>query len=111
MKYYATFKGRRVGAIGIFYNHSKVCEGRNEKEAILDLYKTHEHISNLKLTPIVRLSWAKPGDRFIPLNENGRGLTGEIYTVESRGTSDFVSCRSSGDVLTWLESSTEGIIL
>lgn len=52
MKYLATFTGRLVGAIGIFYGHSVEVEGETEEAARLALYDTHDHITGLSLEPL-----------------------------------------------------------
>lgn len=52
MKYLATFKGRKVGAIGITYYITASCEGDTKEAAILDLYKRYDHISQLTLTEV-----------------------------------------------------------
>jgi hypothetical protein len=49
MKYHASFVGRLLGAIGIFYRCNVVVEGNDEEDARLNLSKTHEHISMLSL--------------------------------------------------------------
>lgn len=50
--YLATFKGRQVGAIGIFHDIRDVTFGDNEEEARLSLYDRFEHISGLTLKEV-----------------------------------------------------------
>ncbi len=52
MKYTATFVGRGIGAIGVFYPITALVEGLNEKDARLKLYNRYEHITHLKLTEV-----------------------------------------------------------
>lgn len=47
--YIAKFKGREVGAIGIFHQIQDVAFGDNEEEARLSLYDRFEHITGLTL--------------------------------------------------------------
>jgi len=50
--YKATFNGRELGAIGIFYNISTTVEGENERQAELNLYNRYDHITRLKLEEV-----------------------------------------------------------
>lgn len=50
--YRVNFKGRQVGAIGIFYAIADTVQGEDEEQARLKLYEKYEHISGLKLTEI-----------------------------------------------------------
>lgn len=43
-KYKFKFKGRQVGAVGVFYNTSYECEAATLGEAIWLLYEKYEHI-------------------------------------------------------------------
>jgi len=43
--YKAKFKGREVGAIGIFYQIETEVQGKDEKDALLNLYEKYNHIS------------------------------------------------------------------
>ncbi len=52
MKYRLDFYGRKVGAIGIFYQTSVTLEAANEDEARRKIYDTHEHISGLRVTEV-----------------------------------------------------------
>jgi len=52
IKYIANFRGRKVGAIGIFYDITAEVEGYSKKDARLNLYEKYEHISELKLTEV-----------------------------------------------------------
>lgn len=52
MVYQATFTGRTVGAIGVFYPITTTVDGDNEDDARLRLYDRFDHIMGLKLTPI-----------------------------------------------------------
>ena len=50
LKFYtATFIGRSRRAIGETYWHTITVVGINEDDARINLYETHEHISNLTL--------------------------------------------------------------
>jgi len=51
-KYKATFTGRQLGAIGIFYEITDTVEGLNEDDANLNLYDKYEHIMHLKLEEV-----------------------------------------------------------
>jgi hypothetical protein len=50
--YQATFRGRKAGAIGIFYTITTTVKGKDKKEARLNLYKDYDHIMNLKLKEV-----------------------------------------------------------
>lgn len=52
MKYRATFTGRKLGAIGIFYSITAEVEGETEEQARLNLYERFEHIHGLKLAQL-----------------------------------------------------------
>lgn len=56
MRYSARFTGRTKGAIGIFSAFSKEVEGATLKEAIENLYETHEHIQGLRMRPLGRFT-------------------------------------------------------
>lgn len=45
-------KGRRTGAIGIFYPDSVVVKADNEKAAYLKAYDTHEHLMFVTVTEV-----------------------------------------------------------
>ena len=48
--YKVTWKsGRTAGAIGIFYPDSVVVEAENPDAAILEAYKTHEHLLGINV--------------------------------------------------------------
>jgi len=47
MRYCIDFTGREVGAIGIFSHQCVEVDADSVKEAILKVYDTHEHLSNL----------------------------------------------------------------
>ncbi len=48
-KYKCSFNGRLVLALGITYKFDNVIvTATNEKEALLECYKTHDNISNFK---------------------------------------------------------------
>lgn len=47
--YQASFKGRLVGAIGIFEQFRDTVEAFNYEEARIKLYDKYEHITDLKL--------------------------------------------------------------
>jgi hypothetical protein len=51
MRYKATFTGRKVGAIGVFYPITAYLNGTDEESARLALYDNYEHISRLQLEP------------------------------------------------------------
>jgi hypothetical protein len=87
MRYWAHFKGRLIGAIGIFYLHTRMCQGANPDEATRDLYTTHEHISDVTLYHVADGSRAKPGDVIEPLMQASWGEeqpTGITYQVLGR---------------------------
>ncbi len=46
----ASFKGREIGAIGIFYPISTTVEAKNKEEAKRKLYDRYEHLTGVKLT-------------------------------------------------------------
>jgi len=52
MKYKAKFNGRKINAVGIFYDIETTVDGDNEEQARLNLYERFDHIMKLKLTPI-----------------------------------------------------------
>lgn len=52
MRYRATFTGRKVGAIGVFYSISTEVEGSTPEQARLNLYERFDHIRDLTLTPV-----------------------------------------------------------
>ena len=43
-------KGRRAGAIGIFYPDSVVVQAENERAAHLKAYDTHDHLMHVTVT-------------------------------------------------------------
>ena len=43
--YYITFFGRLVSSIGVTYHNVVEIKANSEEEAIRELYKTYEHIS------------------------------------------------------------------
>ncbi len=47
MKYCIEFIGREVGAIGITYHQCVGVEADNVRDAILKVYDTHEHLSEV----------------------------------------------------------------
>ena len=51
-KYRARFNGRVDGAIGITYSISTEVEGDSVQDAMMNLYRRYEHISNLELTEV-----------------------------------------------------------
>lgn len=84
MIFRATFVGRTLHAIGIFYPITTYCYGDNEEAARLDLYERYEHIQrlNLELAPVLAVKDAKPGDRIYLIGENGRIIENAAYTIE-----------------------------
>jgi len=50
--YQARFYGRKRNAIGIFYLINAIVEGKDEKDALLNLYDKYEHIQNATFTLI-----------------------------------------------------------
>lgn len=50
--YKATFTGRKINAIGIFYKITDTVEAENEEQARLKLFEKYEHIQSLKLNQI-----------------------------------------------------------
>lgn len=59
MRYLATFVGVLKGAIGARQRFRLEVEADNEEAANLNLYETHEHISQLIL---IKLDWPKSKD-------------------------------------------------
>lgn len=51
-KFIITGYGRKVGAIGIFYQFSIELEAESEQDAITKLYNYYEHISNIRVEEI-----------------------------------------------------------
>ena len=51
-KWNVAFNGRKVGAIGIFYDVEIIIEAVDEQEVIEKLYEQYEHIKRLKITLI-----------------------------------------------------------
>jgi PII-like signaling protein len=49
-KWNVSFNGRKVGAIGIFYDVEIIIEAIDENEVIEKLYEQYEHIKRLKIT-------------------------------------------------------------
>lgn len=52
MKYRVTFKGRKAGAIGIFYPISIVVEADDPEAAKLKAYDEHEHCHGMVCKPV-----------------------------------------------------------
>jgi hypothetical protein len=50
--YKARFYGRKRNAIGIFYFINAIVQGKDEKDALLNLYDNYEHIQNPTFTII-----------------------------------------------------------
>ena len=48
--YKFTFKGREIGAIGIFYRLSYTTQSDTVENAVHKLYENFEHITDLKCT-------------------------------------------------------------
>ena len=48
--YKFTFKGREIGAIGIFYSLSYTTQADTAENAVHKLYENFEHITDLKCT-------------------------------------------------------------
>ena len=55
MRFRAKFNGRKLNAIGVMYDIKAICEGDNLEQAKFDLYNRYEHITKLRLKPIVVL--------------------------------------------------------
>lgn len=49
MKYDISFNGREVGAIGIMYRCYVRVEADDAKAALLKVYDTHEHLSDVSI--------------------------------------------------------------
>lgn len=49
MRYRIKFSGRKIGAIGISYDHDLTVEADNPESALLACYETHEHIHNPRI--------------------------------------------------------------
>ena len=52
MKYLCSFYGRKLGAIGIFYNIVIVVDAESPNGAKVKAYETHEHIQNFQAIPV-----------------------------------------------------------
>lgn len=51
MIYRCTFRGRAIGAIGIFHDVARDVDASDPEAARLACYETHEHISGFRATP------------------------------------------------------------
>jgi len=51
-KYLVKFKGRKLNAIGKFYNISETIEASNETNLKVKIYDNYEHITNLTIKEI-----------------------------------------------------------
>ena len=51
-RYRAVFQGRKVGAIGIMHTCVVIVSGATKEQARFNIYRTHDHIMHLRLTPI-----------------------------------------------------------
>ena len=45
-------KGRRAGALGVFYPDSVIVEAENRCEAWLKAYETHEHMQEVSIEEV-----------------------------------------------------------
>ena len=45
-------RGRRAGAIGAFYPGSLTVKASSEEQALLEVYKTHEHLLCVRITKL-----------------------------------------------------------
>jgi hypothetical protein len=100
MRCWAHFNGRLKDAIGIFSWHSRMCQGANPEEAKLDLYTTHEHITQVTLYPVCDGSRAKPGDSIEPLDANGRPAGIDYHVVGKPGDYAIPVKNSLGEKMT-----------
>lgn len=57
--YQIKFIGRKVGAIGITQRQIRNVEAENVKGAVLKLYDTHEHITDIWINDIKLEHWNK----------------------------------------------------
>lgn len=55
--YEISFKGREVGSIGIMQDYKVQLVAKDEKDALLKLYGTHEHISQPKIVMFAKQSF------------------------------------------------------
>lgn len=113
----ATFTGRKVGAIGIFYSIATYCYGDTEQAAKLDLYERYEHITDLKLEQreVTIIKACKPGDRIYRVVDGK--LIGETdphnsawQVVGGDSFPGFVNCMDSAGVTKQLNDGLECII-
>lgn len=51
-EYYAKFRGRKAGSIGVTYQIATMVKGKDKKTARLNLYKEYEHITCLTLEKV-----------------------------------------------------------
>ncbi len=82
-KWNARFVGREVDAIGIFSDFEIEVDGVDQKTALLAIYETHEHLSQLVLTPV---------DGY-PLECYG---CGKVSTIEVFGLGNNRQCPDCG---------------
>ena len=59
MKFEFEFIGRKKGAVGVSSSFCEVREGKNEHDAALALYDTHEHIRIICVTEVPDLNKEK----------------------------------------------------
>lgn len=57
------FMGRKIGAIGIFYENTIEVEAEDAERARMEVYKTHEHLTGFTATEIVDRPYAAPMTR------------------------------------------------
>jgi hypothetical protein len=79
--YNASFIGRELGAIGSFSRFIIEVKGENEWEALMEVYKTHDHLKDLTLTDI---SPDRSGKLIWTLQDIEQPKDDKAYTVESK---------------------------
>ena len=52
MKYKFSFYGRKIGGIGIKSKYVKLIEDENKNKALLLLYDTYEHLSDVNIDEV-----------------------------------------------------------
>jgi hypothetical protein len=90
-KWHARFHGRPVGAIGTFRTLEAFVTGADEKAAALALYETHEHISDVQLTPLAL--------RYVATFVNRDGMRTLMSPAQGRHTYP-----KAADAQTWIDA-------
>ncbi len=83
--YSASFIGRQLGAIGIFYPIRFELEAPDLEAAKLKLYETHEHLSDLRIVPAHR--W-----QIVDTWNGGEGGRKVVFTSAQTGNEGHNEC-------------------